>query len=202
MSKIDLYSQNIREEETALKMYIKQDRDKKQEEKRLVREYAKTIKHTLATTRFNSTTWAENCEMRKRNPNVKCIYGTPRQITEKIATDSTIFVLEMNNDLDIIMGIGLVRNHSITGKYAVYSTGNYNRHVYAGKTRIDREEMSAEEMIILKLIEAMCFRGINHSKRGQGILAFPMKLQYRCFVLGDINLTNYVRDMFKKRQNI
>ena len=108
----------------------------------------------------------------------------------------------MNNDLNSIMGIGLVKNHPIAGKYAMYSRGNYNRYVYAGKMRIDREEMNAEEREILKLMEAMCFRGINHCKRGQGIQAFSMKLQYKCHLLGGIQLTNYVCEMFKKRQNI
>ena len=179
-----------------------QQRLEKLELKRQIRDYGKTIKHTLTTTRFNQFTWEENCEMRKRNPTIKCIYGTPCQIASKIALDSNVFVLEMNNDLDLIMGIGLVKNHPISGKYAVYSRGNYNRYIYAGKMRIDREEMTAEELEILKLMEAMCFRGINHSKRGQGILAFPMKLQYKCHMLGDIQLTNYACQMFKKRQNI
>ena len=167
-----------------------------------IRTYSKTVKHTLATTRFNEMTWKENSDMRAKNATIKCIYGTPCQISTKIAIDTNVFVLEMNNDQDKIMGIGLIKNHPIAGKYTVYSRGNYNRYVYAGKMRIDREDMNPEEREILKLMEAMCFRGINHCKRGQGIQAFSMKLQHRCHVLGGIQLTNYVCEMFKKRQNI
>jgi hypothetical protein len=167
-----------------------------------IRTYGKTIHHTLTTTRFNNLTWQENCEMRIKNPNVKCVYGTPRLISSKVATDSTLFVLEMNNDKDLIMGIGVIKNHPIAGKYSLYSKGNYNRFIYAGKMRIDRSEMTSEESEILKLLEALCFTGINHSKRGQGILAFPMKLQYKCHEIGGIQLTDYVCQMFKTRQNI
>jgi hypothetical protein len=178
-----------------------QEREER-ELKKQVRYYGKTIKHTLATTRFNELTWQENASMRSKNPTIKCVYGTPCLISAKIPVDSNLFVLEMNNDSDKIMGVGLIRNHPIAGKYAVYSKGNYNRYVYAGKMRIGREDMDREELEILKLMEALCFRGINHCKRGQGIQAFSMKLQYRCHLLGGIQLTNYVCEMFKKRQNI
>jgi hypothetical protein len=100
------------------------------------------------------------------------------------------------------MGIGLVRNHPITGKYLVYEQGNYNRYIYAGRMRIDRMDMNEEELIILKLLEGICFKGVNHSKRGQGIVAFPVKLQYKCDIIGGIQLTDYVCQMFKTRQNI
>lgn len=181
---------------------LARDRLFAKELRKQIRTYSKTVKHTLATTRFNETTWNENSQMRSKNPAIKCIYGTPCQISAKIEIDTNVFVLEMNNDLDRIAGIGLIKNHPISGKYAVYSRGNYNRYIYAGKMRIDREDMTAEEREILKLIEAMCFRGINHCKRGQGIQIFSMKLQYRCHILGGIQLTDYVCQMFKNRQNI
>jgi hypothetical protein len=104
----------------------------------------------------------------------------------------------MSNERDMIMGIGLVRNHPIAGKYAVHSKGNYNRFVYASKWRIDREDMNPEEREILRLFEALCFLGINHSKRGQGITAFPVKLLYKSEERG-LNMIDYVCNMFKRR---
>jgi hypothetical protein len=165
---------------------------------RKVRIYQKTLRHTLGTTRFNNFTWNENCEIRKRNPTAKCIYATPIQITSKIALDSNVFVLEMNNETDQIMGIGLIRNHAVAGKYTVHSVQNYNRFVYIGKWRIDRKEMSENELEILRLFEAVCFRGINHSKRGQGITSLPIKVQYKSHILG-FSLLDYVCNMFKLR---
>ena len=172
----------------------------KQELNRKMRIYRKSLRHTLATTRFTNLTWAENCKMRMTNPVAKCIYATPIQISPIVTPDSNVFILEMNNETDKIMGIGLIRNHPVAGKYSVHSLPNYNRFVYIGKWRIDKEEMTLDELEILRLLDAICFRGINHSKRGQGITALPIKLQYKAYLLG-FSLVDYVCDMFKRRIN-
>ena len=181
----------------------KSDFEKKQEIRefrRKVNAYQKTLRHTLATTRFNNFTWDENCKMREKNQAAKCVYAAPIQISSRVPLDRNVFIMEMNNDNDQIMGIGLVKNHPVAGKYAVHSVQNYNRFIYIGKWRIDREEMSASEREILKFLEAMCFRGINHSKRGQGITAFPMKLQYKASLIG-FHILDYICEMFKKRMD-
>ncbi len=167
---------------------------------RRMRTFQKTLKHTLATTRFNNFTWEENCKMRQKNPNTKCIYACPISIATKVRLDSTVFVFEMNNDTDTIMGIGLIKNHPVVGKYVVHSVHNYNRFVYIGKWRIDREDMSTDELEILRLLEAICFRGVCHSKRGQGITALPIKLQYKSACFG-FNLMDSICDMFRVRMN-
>jgi len=174
------------------------EKQEKREWRRKMRIYQNSLRHTLATTRFNNYTWEENCKMRRTNSTAKCIYATPIQITSRITLDSNVFVLEMNNDADQIMGIGLIKNHAVAGKYAVHSVQNYNRFVYIGKWRIDREEMIGSELDMLRLLEAVCFRGINHSKRGQGITALPLKLQYKSHLLG-LNLLDFICNMFKSR---
>jgi aconitase A len=176
------------------------EKQEKRELRRKLRIYQGSLRHTLATTRFNNYTWEENCKMRRTNPTAKCIYATPIQITSRIVLDSNVFVLEMNNEKDQIMGIGLIKNHAVAGKYAVHSVQNYNRFVYIGKWRIDREEMTDNEMEMLLLLEAVCFRGINHSKRGQGITALPLKLQYKSHLLG-LDLLDFVCNMFKSRMD-
>lgn len=172
----------------------------KREIRRKILAYQKSLKHTLATTRFNDFTWEENCKMRQSNPVAKCIYAAPIQITSRIIFDSNVFVIEMNNQKDQITGIGLIKNHPVAGKYTVHSIPNYNRFVYIGKWRIDREDMTENELDILRLLEAICFRGTNHSKRGQGITALPIKLQYKSCTLG-LDLIESICDMFKKRMN-
>jgi len=170
----------------------------KQELNRRMKTYQKTLKHTLGTTRFTNSTWAENCEMRSTNKAAKCIYALPYQIAPTVALDSNVFVLEMNNEINKIMGIGLIKNHPVAGKYYVYSAPNYNRFVYIGKWRIDREDMTPDELEIMRLFDAICFRGINHSKRGHGITTLPIKLQYQSYLIG-FSLTDYVCDMFRRR---
>ena len=189
---------NTREDMERYDVSEAMEKQEKKEMRMRLNAYRKTLRHTLATTRFTQITWEENCQCRKMNNNAKCLYGTPVQISKQVPLDSTVFVLEMNNDNDKIMGVGLIKNRSIAGKYAVYSRGNYNRFVYAGKCRIAREEMTELENAIMNLLEELCFRGINHSKRGQGITAFPIKLQHKSAVLG-FSLMENVCDMFKRR---
>lgn len=170
---------------------------KKEFRKRMNR-FRMSLKHSIATTRFNNVTWDENCKMREKNTAAKCIYATPIQISSRVGIDRNVFVLEMNNDVDQILGIGLIKNRPVSGKYAVHSVHNYNRFVYIGKWRIDKEQMSAGEKEIFKMFEAICFRGLNHSKRGQGITELPMKLQYISYTVG-FDMMNYICEMFRKR---
>jgi aconitase A len=166
---------------------------------RSLREYKTTLNHTLATTRFTNFTWQENCRFREKNPHVKCAYTSPVPLSQNILPESLIFVLEMNNDTNHIIGIGLIKNHPIFEKYTIYEVNNYNRFFYFGKWRIGVEDMTRYEKEILKLYEAMCFNGSTHMKRGHGITSFPLSLLYLCSA--DINLIEFVRDMFKKRMD-
>ena len=66
-----------------------------------------------------------------------------------------------------------------------------------GKHRIDRGEMTQEELTIIKIFDILCFKGNHHVKRGQGLKQFPSNMLYNC--LSKINLLEFVNDMFKKR---
>ena len=88
----------------------------------------------ILTSRFNNDTWDENCKYREKNVTISCVYGSPQRIAEKVPLNSIVFVIEMNNQTNKIMGIGLIRNSiSIDKYYRVYNTGNYNRYVYMSK---------------------------------------------------------------------
>ena len=53
---------------------------------------------SVATTRFNSMTWEENTEWRRRKGHTGCVYGVMKPITATtIPLESYLFVLEMNN---------------------------------------------------------------------------------------------------------
>ena len=66
-----------------------------------------------------------------------------------------------------------------------------------GKHRIDRKDMTQEELTIMKVFDRLCFTGNHHVKRGQGLKQFPSNMLYNC--LSKINLLEFVNDMFKKR---
>ena len=151
----------------------------------------------VVTTRFTNYTWNENLIFRNKNTQFGCIYGSPDILSKQIKNDSIVFVLEMNNDKNRIMGIGMVRNHPIVGKYNIYSKGNYNRYIYSGKNRIDREEMTEIEENIMKAFDILCFKGYNHMKRGNGIKSFPKDILFKCMKV--IDLVEFISEMFKKR---
>lgn len=163
----------------------------------LMCEYKKNLKNYIVTSRFNNSTWKENKEYRESNKRIGCIYCSPVTITSEIPQDMILFVLEMNNDNNKILGIGLVRNHPIMNKYNVYKNGNYNRYTYVGKTRIDRNEMTNEEEIVIKALEILCFKGSQNLKRGHGINLFPINLLYNC--LKKIDIVDFINKMFKGR---
>ena len=165
--------------------------------RKLLNEYKKQFRNYLLTSRFNNQTWTENTQYRKRNTQLGCVYCAPGPITQNIPNDSILFILEMNNDTNSIVGIGMVRNRPIFNKYRVYENGNYNRYVYAGKTRIDRSEMSDEEQTIMQIFDILCFRGNRHMKRGQGLKSFPTDMLYRCS--RKMDLVKFISEMFKKR---
>jgi len=165
-----------------------------------IREYTKGLRYRIATTRFNDDTLAENVRFRKRNEKVGCIYCCPIPITQRIPLNTVLFVLEMNNTKNRITGIGMIQNRPICNKYRVYENMSYNRYVYMGKRRIEREDMTEEEEKIMGLFDTLCFKGAKNIKRGQGITAFPLETLYKCSK--QMDLVDYVREMFQKRNSI
>jgi hypothetical protein len=166
-------------------------------EKRNVKDFIKNSNKFLMTSRFNNLTWNENENYRKKNNMKGCIYCSPDQITLKIPVDSIVFILEMNNEKNEIIGIGMAKNHPTVGKYLVYTNGNYNRYVYSGKYRIDRKNMNTKEEEIMKAFDILCFKGNTHMKRGNGLKMFPSEMLYRCLKV--INLVEFITEMFKSR---
>jgi hypothetical protein len=108
-----------------------------------------------------------------------------------------MFVLEMNNDKNEILGVGMVMNRPKINKHLVYGHGNYNRYNFIGNYRIDRKEMTLEEEDIMRVFEILCFTGNRHMKRGQGLTMFPVEMLYKCH--RKVDLISFVSGMFKNR---
>jgi hypothetical protein len=131
----------------------------------------------IASTRFNNETWRENKEYRNKIRHTGCIYGCTVPITNTIPEDSTIYIFEMNNSLNRIEGIGLIKNKLwYDNYYKIYKDGNYNRFIYKSNYRIDRSYLEQHYSTILKLFELILFKGKTHLKRGFGITKVPEKL--------------------------
>tara|TARA_A100001388_G_scaffold236856_1_gene190967 strand:- start:5960 stop:6589 length:630 start_codon:yes stop_codon:yes gene_type:complete len=162
-----------------------------------LKEYSANNKCYIMTTRFSNETFEENKKYRDSLSKVKCIYCCPDAIARSIPFETTLFVLEMNNSENKIVGIGKVKNVPKLQKYIVYNENNYNRYQYIGKQRIDRNEMDDEEEEIMQLFDNWCFKGMGHMKRGQGIKSFPLDKLY--FHSRFINIHKVIKRMFKKR---
>lgn len=164
-----------------------------------IREYRLRGNSTIVTTRFNEKTFNENKLYREHcmSPKPGCIYTASHPIAVNVPLDKEIFVLEMNNETNRIMGIGLIYNIPIYNKYKVHDNSKYNVFSYVGKFRIDRNDMCENENDIMKVFDILCFKGKRNLKRLKGIKRFPIDMLYNCKDILDI--VSFVHDMFIKR---
>ena len=136
-------------------------------------------------------------------------------MAKRIVPESIVFVLEMNNDTNQIMGIGMIQNRPNQGK-RIYEDNNYNRCTYFGKYRIDRKTMTETEETVIAWLDKQCFYVKKHLKLGQGLTAFPFSTLYRCLysktleeeeeenekekdVMLQIDVIQFITEMFKRR---
>ena len=144
----------------------------------------------ICTARFNNNTLNENIEWRKKTNKLNhCVYGAPSALKQTIKKDEWVIVLEMNNDINRIIGLGLVRNSPLKCN-KIYSCGNYNRYTYEGNIRVDLSNMNGdnnlanieafvlteEERIVVRMLELSLFYGQTHSKRAKGICELPGRI--------------------------
>jgi len=114
-----------------------------------------------------------------------------------------MIIIEMQNDINKIMGIGIIENRTASEvyriprnpkysrndvpdlpqpqpqpqeiKFKIFKDNNYNRYIYTGNEfYISREELEREpEMQSIVELEALLFKGSRHSKRGSGLSKIP-----------------------------
>ena len=150
----------------------------------------------LTCTRFNTDTFKQNETWRRTNKHVGCIYGTPVRMKDDIFVNAAVIVLEMQNDINKIVGIGLIRNSIEKDKrYHIYEWGNYNRYAYKGDYRISREELRAHEEKVLAILDMLCFKGSRHLKRGSGITSLPSWIVTN----SHIDFIEEIQEMFRER---
>ena len=162
-----------------------------------------TMKKYIATTRFNNETWKQNQDfIKKHNQTAKkpiqCIYPVSH-INQQLPQNTIFYVLEMNNETNKIMGIGLVKNIPLYNKYNVYSNQKYNEYAYIGYHRIDRKDMNKLEETIMKVFDYYCFKGKSHLKRLKGIKIFPQKILDKCNSI--LDLLEFITNIYKSSRN-
>lgn len=130
----------------------------------------------LASTRFNQSTWNENTKYRREYLHKGGIYGVSIKINEKYPLKSIMFVIEMNNEINNICGIGIIRNSlMLDKKYRIYEENNYNRFIYGGDFWMSREEIQEYDPALVGVLENILFKGKGHLKRQSGISVISSK---------------------------
>lgn len=141
----------------------------------------KKLNCIVTTTRFNNKTYKELKRYKELKNISGCIYNVSKPIAINIDKNDILYVVEMNNDTNKIIGIGMIQNKLNYDTHEIYSDKNYNRYTYIGKYRLDREELisNSDNKKLIEILEEKIFKGKSHLKRGQGITRIPEKYLYK-----------------------
>ena len=159
----------------------------------------------LACTRFNNKTWQEYQDWLNTNQqtyeqiyhrSLKCIYGTPREISyKKIPLHAKILVIEMNNDENKIEGIGEIINQTANEVYRsssnsskqtiqfkkLFTDRNYSRYIYIGNTYYaSRDELERNHTEDAQYINKQLDLLLHHpTPREPHLLSFLERLLFK-----------------------
>jgi hypothetical protein len=165
---------------------------------------------TIVTGRYNNETWEASVRYREKKK-FACIYAPPYKLAETIDVNSPVFVIEMNNSTNQIMGIGLIKNKLVTDKvYKVQEDTNCNRYIYIGEYHISREVLDGYNQLLVYILDEILFKGYTHSKRGSGLTKIPEKV-LKLDICEGIDIKKEIKNIFvyhfkdkilsKKKQN-
>ncbi len=131
----------------------------------------------VLTTRFNDATLSENEKWREASQHSGCVYCSPIPMPKAVPPEAVVLMIEMNNEQNKIAGFGMLLNKRKTDRERnlIYADRNYNRYVYKGKIRVDREWLLENNQDLIEKLEILIFKGKDHIKRGVGFTSIPKK---------------------------
>jgi len=131
----------------------------------------------VLTTRFNNATFTENAKWRERSQHPGCVYCSPVSMPKGVPAEAIVLMIEMNNEVNQIAGFGMLIHKRKTDRdrNLIYADRNYNRYVYKGDIRADREWLLAQNTSLIEKLENLIFKGKDHIKRGVGFTSIPKK---------------------------
>lgn len=131
----------------------------------------------LACTRFNCNTSQENINYKIKNNIKGILYGVPILIYNKYPLNTILFVVEMNNETNEILGIGIIRNKIVIDKkYCIYNNLEYNRYIYKGDYWLSREYILRNNEKVIEILENILFKKKSNVKRQSGITIITQKV--------------------------
>lgn len=150
---------------------------------------------TVVTGRYDNESWNNTLHYRTKKQ-FACIYASPYKLSPKIDLNSPVFVIEMNNSTNEIMGIGLIKNKIETDKvYKVQSDSNCNRYIYKGEYHVSRELLDKYNPFLVYVLDDILFKGRTHSKRGSGLTKIPEKV-LKFDVCEGLDIKTEIRNIF------
>lgn len=150
---------------------------------------------TVVTGRYDDETWSASYNYRIKKK-LACIYAPPCRMSPQIDLNSPVFVIEMNNSTNRIIGIGLIKNKIETDKvYKVQPDTNYNRYIYIGQYHISRDVINEYNPFLVFVLEEILFKGRTHSKRGAGLTKIPERV-LKLDVCEGIDVKKEIRSVF------
>ena len=133
----------------------------------------------IGTVRFNNKTYLENLKWKQRKEHSGCAYGLDKPLSKNIPLGKDIYIIEMNNDINKIMGIGKIKNQfNYSNRSRMYKEERLNQYIYKTPHFISRNDIMKRQRIpsiVLRFLENILFYGHKHFKRGQGCLILPWK---------------------------
>ena len=133
----------------------------------------------IGTVRFNNKTYLENLKWKQRKEHSGCAYGLDKPLSKNIPLGKDIYIIEMNNDINKIMGIGKIKNQiNYSNRSRMYKEERLNQYIYKTHHFISRNDIMKRQRIpsiVLRFLENILFYGHKHFKRGQGCIILPWK---------------------------
>lgn len=116
-------------------------------------------------------------------------------MSPKIEPREVVCMVEMNNTQNKVMGVGLVRNNPYLQKFLIYDAHGYNRYVFVGEYRLERDDLPES---VLRALDAILFKGKSHMKRSSGFTIVSEKLlrDERC---DGVNIESEITETFRAK---
>ncbi len=96
----------------------------------MIRIRERVICNYIGLAHFNNKTYNENILWKHNTKFTGCIYGLQQFLPDSIPPESDIYMIDMNNDTNKIVGIGLVKKVNIPeNRTRVYDNEEFNRYI-------------------------------------------------------------------------
>jgi|UniRef100_A0A6C0IPP3 ribosomal protein L34E len=115
---------------------------------------------------FDNKTYLENEKWKSRKNFTGCVYGLQQFLPDTIPYESDVFMIDMNNETNQIIGVGLIKKKYIPqNRSRIYENEDFNRFVIKSPFYRNRKFLIDLDKSIVEFLENILFKGYSHLKR-------------------------------------